>query len=301
MDDGTPEKYLNKIEKKYPNIIINHSVDAERKSKEIENAIRTGKEVYTNTIPLSFWRETIEKGSDIFLLWEDDIWLTANINVDDCEKLMKENNVNLLKVRWWGNENTNVGTRIKLSESIEEIIPAVNRWAEQIVKNRFYLNSILSKLKLIKSTFFLQLYTYYEVGGVFFNKDYWLFLWPKNMTKIEEMIQLGKAAEWKRKHSSYKFTKFINESGRSTFLTSASGAYKDSIGFSMTFVNYYINEEWLNGNFNILENFPENYSIDSIYNILEQASDVKCNPESWRKWTLNFQNHFVSIGASPLG
>ncbi|MFT4202930.1 MAG: hypothetical protein QM610_03365 [Chitinophagaceae bacterium] len=302
LDDGTPLKYIDRVKEKYPQVIFQFSDDAVKKRTEIEQAIRTGEEHYTRSIPLQFWHDTVEQGSGYFLLTEDDIWVTAPVDVDAYVQLMKAKKMNTIKLRWWGNENTNVGERVLLSGEVEAVIPKIHFAAEWIVKNRFYIHAVLSRLKLIKGTFFQQLYTYYEVGGVFFDKRYWLFLYSGRLdSRVEEMVQLGKAAEWARKHPETMFGKCITEAGRSTYLTSAAGGYNGQTGFSMTMVNHYLNDEWYRGKFDSMQNFPEDYALDTVYDILQKSGDPKCDPEKWKKWSRDFQAHFVRIGASPKG
>lgn len=301
-DDGTPEKYLSAIQEKYPLIQILDTPNAAKKRVEIEQANQINDDsAISGGVPLAFWREQIVNGSDIFLLWEDDIWLHDTLDIDAYAALMLEKPINLIKVRWWGNENTNVGIVQPLTNEVEAIQPKLHWLAEALVKNKFYLNSISNLLKLKKDSYFLQLYTYYEVGDVFFNKKYWLYLWPEHLQQIEEMIQLGKAAEWARKNPATLFCKCMQEKGHSTYLSSATGKMNEKDGFSMFRVNYLLNEAWLNGELNALENFPLNISVERIEQILSQASDINGNPEKWKQWTENFQRHFVSIGCSELG
>lgn len=301
LDDGTPNVYLDKLRSKYPNTIFLSSPEAELKRTQISSSSIGEKELISKTIPLKFWRDTIASGSDKFLLWEDDIWLTETVDLNCYVDLMIDKNINEVKIRWWGNENTNVGSRIPLSQDIESVQPQVHWLAESMVKNRFYIHSICILLHLIKKTYFLQLYTYYEVAGVLFDKKYWLYLWPEDMERIEEMIQLGKAAEYARKHKNSLFAKTIKEKGRSTYLTSSAGIMNDKDGFSMSRVNYYLNEAWSAGSLNALDNFPFNFKIETLYSILENADDPLAEPEKWENWSLNFQKHFESIGCSPLG
>ena len=301
LDDGTPEKYVQRIQEKYPKVIFTYTDKAALKRKEIQAAIESGQDQFTRSIPISFWRKTVEAGSDIFFMTEDDIWIYEPIDVDEYVALMKEKSINQIKVRWNGNENTNIGVRKKLNEHIEAVIPRVHFMAESIVKNRFYIHSLLLKLKLIKSTFFLQLYTYYEVAGVFFDKKFWLYLYPENHLELEEMIQLGRAAEWARTHPDTMFAKSIKESAKTSCLTSAAGGYNEKSGFSMTMVNHYINEEWYHNRFDIMENFPHNYSLETFYEILKKCGDPRCDPDKWKKWSVDFKEHFMSFGAFPEG
>lgn len=301
LDDGTPLKYVQKIQEKYPDVNFLFSDDAERKRKEIEDAVLSETDSFVKSVPVQFWRRMIVDGSRFFFLTEDDIWLTAPLDLDECVALMEKHSVNQIKVRWCGNENTNVGKREKMNEHIEAVVPNVHFMAEMLVKNRFYLHSIFLKLGLMKEHYFMQLYTYYDIGGVIYDKEFWLSLWPEDLNRIEEMIQLGKAAEWARKNPNTKFTKYITESARTTFLTSAAGAYNESTGFSMTMVNHYLNEEWFNDTFDIMENFPLNYSLETLYNIIQKSGDPRCDADKWKKWSIDFQQHFVSLGASPLG
>ncbi len=43
LDDGTPQKYLDKILNKYPDVILKRNEKADLKSKAIENNIKKGR------------------------------------------------------------------------------------------------------------------------------------------------------------------------------------------------------------------------------------------------------------------
>ena len=84
VDDGTPKKYLERIKEKHQVEII-PTINYLQKSKNIEE----GKENNGFVIPTESWRKAVEEASDYFLITEDDVWFTNQIN---CNELITRMN-----------------------------------------------------------------------------------------------------------------------------------------------------------------------------------------------------------------
>lgn len=48
--------------------------------------------------------------------------------------------------------------------------------------------------------------------------------------------------------------------------------------------HFHLNELWLNGQFDEYQNYPHDFSVDYIYNILIEK-ESKAFADQWKKWT----------------
>jgi hypothetical protein len=298
LDDGTPKKYLDKIKQNHPFAEFQFSEAWSAKIKEQENALKTGIENFSKNVPIQFWRKAVEDTGKYFVLTEDDIWYTKNINLNEYALLTTQEKINMLKLYWFKNPLMIKGVLESVAGSDIEIIkPEIPFMAEYIIKNRYYLHSILLLFKRMKRDFYTQLYTVYGIAGHIYNKDFWLYLWSQKQKKIEEMIQLGKALEWKRKFPETKFAKTKEEKLNTSFLTSTSGS-EEKLGFSMFRVNHALNEAWYNGQLDAMSNFPKDFTSGQIMDILRLSGMEEKKVIAWKKWSDNFKEHFRSFGCA---
>ena len=99
LDDGTPTKYLEKIQNKFPKIVIIKSEFYEMKS----NSLAQNKGIQTTDVPIQLWLQGAQNASDYFLLLEDDIWFTKKIDLEETQNTLKENSIYMLKLFWLNN------------------------------------------------------------------------------------------------------------------------------------------------------------------------------------------------------
>ena len=77
LDDGTPEKYLQKIKEKYPKVEIITSKNYQNKIAALAENLQSGKEIDGFTIPTNLWYKAAKNASDYFMMIEDDVWFTT--------------------------------------------------------------------------------------------------------------------------------------------------------------------------------------------------------------------------------
>lgn len=300
LDDGTPEKYLNKIKEKHPHIEILKSKNYNNKTSEIEKNLETGKEIDGFTIPTDLWIEAAKNASDYFIMTEDDVWFTQKINVDELQKTCKKNKISLLKLGWLGNHKDD--KFVKKSEISERIISTtpnlcllpgfLNDW---FFYNKFKFFTILYKLRMVNNNTKQQYWTLNSILMGFWQKDYWLHVWKDAQGKVDEKQQLRNAANFYRKNKKNpNFTaKLKEEALKTTFQSSATNSYHQyGQLFDVNYFNHLINEAWLGGHFDEMQHFPKDFSLAYF----EKFLDDKIDPIAFRNWVEHFKNQYKNLG-----
>jgi hypothetical protein len=148
----------------------------------------------------------------------------------------------------------------------------------------------------MKLEFLLPFYNYYAVAAAFFQKEYWVYLWKDSPSTVDESYQLKKATKWAMKNNS-RYAKTSKEITKTSFITSATHTYKD-IDLDIFHFNYHLNEAWLSGNLNAMDNFPNDLRVDYIKSFLDSAGDNKSTSVEWLKWVGNFKEQYRKIGCN---
>jgi glycosyltransferase involved in cell wall biosynthesis len=148
LDDGTPQKYLDKIREKYPEAEILLSDSYISKVKAIEENIISGKPINGFEIPTKFWYNNVKNSSEYVIVTEDDVWFTQSINLDQLTKDAQKFDIHLLKLGWLGNVNERKDLNLNsISENSESAQPKdlllMNKNLIKILVTQFYINGIL--------------------------------------------------------------------------------------------------------------------------------------------------------------
>ena len=80
---------------------------------------------------------------------------------------------------------------------------------------------------------------------------------------------------------------------KTTFQSSATNSYHSyGFDFDVNLFNHLINEAWLAGDFDALENFPKDFSTEYFETFIKE----KINIQEFRKWTECFKNQYRNLG-----
>lgn len=302
LDDGTPQKYLDKISEKHPTITIKKSKNYTKKINAIDENLKNGTEINGFQIPTDLWIDAVKNGSDYFIITEDDVWFTKKINTDELQEIAKKNKISLLKLGWLGNHQDDKW--INLYPSLDNEITALKP------KNLFLSNPFImdlffyNKLKFFSLGYklgFFDNYTkkkYWILNSIlmgFWQKDYWLFVWKDATGKVDEPQQLMNASIYYKKHQNNPcfISRLNKEKMKTTFQSSSTNSYhKYGNSFDVNLFNHLINEAWYRGDFDSMENFPKDFS--STY--LESFISEKINVEEFRIWVKKFKNQYRELG-----
>lgn len=301
LDDGTPEEYLNKIKNKYQNVEILLSDNYERKIKAIKENLLTGKSVNGFEIPTRFWYDNVKKASNYVIVTEDDVWFTQPINVDELSQEAKNLNINLIKLGWLGNQSNRKDLIIEsISENLESAQPKDLLFFPKMLMEAFFYNqykffTILYKLGQVDN---LTQRKYWALNSIlmgFFNKEYWLKIWEGMNGKVDEKRQLINASLFykKNKNNPNFISKLKLEAMKTTFQSSATNSYHEyGFDFDVNRFNHLINEAWLKDEFDAMENFPKDFSLEYFKRFISE----KINFTEFQKWADQFRKQYENMG-----
>ncbi|QNS40626.1 glycosyltransferase family 2 protein [Chryseobacterium manosquense] len=302
LDDGTPPKYIDKILQKYPEVKIVLSEQYEEKNKAIEENLQSSKEINGFKIPVKMWKDAVRHSTSFFVITEDDVWFTHQINLAELQQCMISKNTDLVKL---GNLGRTPNGKKETCGNDNLIYPELKflsfpkKPAEAFFYNRFKFFSLLYKLKMVDN---YTIGTYYELISILmgmYRKDYWLKLWEGIDQKVDEKRQLMNASLHYRKHRNNPFLIGVleNENMKTTFKSSATNSYhKYGYDFDVNRFNFILNEYWFNDELNVFENFPKDFSDACFMKILSEHTHPKAQPEEWQKWAAQFKKQYSDMG-----
>lgn len=302
LDDGTPTVYIDKLKQKFPKVHFIFSANYVQKTELVAN-LDNYKE-FGFEIPTKMWIDAVEKASDYFIITEDDVWFTQPIHLDKLVAECEANNVQLLKLGW--NSNTIHEKYLSITKILENIetIKITNLFIPKFFFDSFYYNknklfSILYKLKLVNNETKKKYWLLNSILMGLWNKNYWLEVWKNSNGVVNEKLQIRNAAKYYRKNSSDSFlARLRNESMKTTFKSSVSGSYhKYNINLNINTVNKILNDAWLNGEFDAMENYPNDFSDGYIQHFLEKNNHPDAQFSEWQKWSEEFKKQYRNLGA----
>lgn len=307
LDDGTPQKYLDKIQTKYPFVQIKKSDQYDTKSNAILNHEFDKDKLNGFTIPTNLWIKAVKNAADYVLVTEDDVWFTQTVDLSEIVKSMQENKTQLAKLGWLGNETDAEKQKISsidgvLDRTIPENIFTGSEWLMDLyIFNQYKFFSLLCRLKLAKPDSKRIYWTLNSILMGLYHKDYWLYIWKDSDNSLNEKIQLRNAAVYyhhnKKNFNLIARTKF--ELMKTTFKSTSSGVYHDyNLDLDINRVNFILNEAWLNDQFDAMQNFPNDFSDEYIGEFLNIENHSDAQYESWLKWIEKFKQQYRNLGAN---
>lgn len=301
LDDGTPEKYLQKIKEKHPKVEIITSKNYQTKIAAIAENLKTGKEIDGFTIPTDLWYNAAKNASEYFIMTEDDVWFTQKIEVNSLRKTCEKNKISLLKLAWLGNNKDDEFLEIsEISDDVNRVQPKelllfpelFNDW---FFYNKFKFYTILYKLGITNNFTKSKYWALNSILMGFWQKDYWLHIWKDAKGKVDEKQQLRNASNFYRKNQSNSnfLARLSKEVMKTTFQSSATNSYHQyGNDFDVNYFNHLMNEAWYNNSFDEMQNFPKDFSLEYFDKFLDEKIDKK----AFRNWVIKFKNQYKNLG-----
>ncbi|WP_163399992.1 glycosyltransferase family 2 protein [Flavobacterium fluviatile] len=299
LDDGTPEKFLKKILEKHTDIIILKSSLYDEKVSAINNEGQT----LNSKVPIDLWIDAAKDATDYFVLLEDDIWLTDYIALNDLEVLLRNNNLQMLKLYWLGNPIL-ISDNIKKKEAFFSIYEPNLYTANPLLYKfifvffKFKIRKTLAFFNIYNRSRALSYYSIYSVAGAVFKREYFLSLWKNHTNTIDEGLQLYNAVHFLNKNKNAAFGRTNKEVVKTSFLSAATNQHKnyENVSINMIVFNKIINEAWYEGQLDVMDNFPNDMNPESIQKILRDKNVADASENEWKKWVERFKRQYTSFG-----
>ena len=301
LDDGTPEKYLQKIKEKHPKVEIITSKNYQNKIAAIAENLKTGKEIDGFSIPTDLWYSAAKNASEYFIMTEDDVWFTQKINVNALQETCKQNKISLLKLGWLGNNKDDEWTVIsEISEVINRVHPKDLLLFPEFINDLFFYNkfrffTILYKLGIVDNATKQKYWALNSILMGFWEKEYWLHIWKDAKGKVDEKQQLRNASNFYKKNRNNPnfLAKLNSEVMKTTFQSSATNSYHQyGDDFDVNYFNHLINQAWYNDIFDEMQNFPKDFSLEYF----EKFLDSKINKIAFKNWVSKFKTQYRNLG-----
>jgi hypothetical protein len=300
LDDGTPQLFLDKIVSKYPDVILIKSEFYEQKQLLTKEGVKPKEYL----IPIDLWVEAAKNASEYFILLEDDIWFTDDIDINDVENELHVNNVILTKLHWIGNAKINLSEKSILKRNLVLIEPKLFTRIPFVyycifIFNKFKSRRIFQRLNIHTLDRRLAYYTIYAVAGVIFKRDYFNKLWVNHTNVINEGLQTYNALKiFFKERNKNKYAHYRKEILKTGFMSSATNQNKEHYtgNIDMFVFNKLLNDAWFNNTFDTIKSLPKDISQDDIISVIDNDNEQKISKEDWLKWSNNFKQQYIDIG-----
>lgn len=297
LDDGTPQKYLNLLSKKYPLINL---LKSENYNLKVPYTTQ-GKQPVNHKVPINLWVNAAKNASDYFLLLEDDIWFTSSINLGEIVKKTAIKNSLLTKLFWLGNPNLIQATQETTFKNLTYLTPDLQTQNPLLYRffftiDRFKIRKTLKLLTVYSPKKELSYYSIYSVAGVVFEKKYFLSLWNNHKNSVNESLQIYNALKYLKKNNTNTcFARTHNEYLKTGFMSAATNKDYFNNPCDLFQLNHILNELWYQNQLEVIENFPNDFNLNYLKKLIND-SDYSFNTNQWIKWVNEFQERNRNYG-----
>jgi hypothetical protein len=318
LDDGTPARYLDEIRRRHPDVRIERSELADAKAAFVAEASgQSPPAELDGVVPVPLWRAEVSRASDPFLLFEDDMWLVRDIDLERLAAGMRDLHFATVKLALLGNEDVFWGARTSYPEyGLMEAVPPflrrsrsselAYRWLKLQCKVAYWetlkdpvhraVFELATRSRVVNPRLQpLYLRTLYFVAGCAFTRDFWLSCWNPDQQRVWEFHQLDAALEYAVRHHDSRFGAVADDVYRTSYSTAATNRWSE-LGCDMNAFNRAMNEAWLAGELDGA--FDREFDIDDdlVRGVLARRDDPLCRPESWTAWAERNRDLFGGLG-----
>jgi hypothetical protein len=274
LDDGTSEKYLQKIVAEHPDVKLTVSPRA---------AGRQGSPAALD--PARFWTSEIQKDThDYSFILEEDTWVRSPIIVERTVRNLRLNNTVFLKLFWTGSE--------KISSEQDVYFRVLFDDGDMLEYYRVQLSSIWDVYKI------------FMVAQSIYRIDYWMNSFATVPTWVDEVYLLQRAVEFVQRpeNQSQKVTFAKTQYEKIKHSTSStsridSGGTGVQMKANHSIYNEVLNECWFRGALDSMRNYPADFSDEYLLGFFRnhlQESEVN----AWLAWKRDYNEMYKTMGCS---
>lgn len=297
LDDGTPQIYLDELLSLFPEIEIRKSPYYFDKSKAI-----TDNKSPKNVVPTDFWKAEVMKGTDFFILIEDDTWFSKPVDFQLLKPEVELMQMDMVKFMWLGNSKLISKNSKDSGKLINKVVPEL--CTQNSLLFDFIFRSNRFKGKTIANMFYnldealLKYYQFYIVAGGVFSKRYYQTCWKESSNKVDELQQISQLLKSRKK---FNVGNTVHEVLKTTIKTTSSMMAKNHLGSTVDIhkVNQILNKAWMNGKRYEITDFESDLPSKWIENQLENdPEEGKALAQQWRQWYEVFEASYKNIGCN---
>ena len=284
LDDGTRERYLEKLAAQHPDVEFRSSPKGKDKYAFMDEpgflAGPPGQVDLLRTFspamdPARFWVKEVARDPGKYLfIQEEDTWFVSPVDLNRIRANMDANQAILTKLFW--NETD------PLPGPDEVFLSAV-------FGDGFILDYFRPRIEGL-----LHVHKIFNVAQSVLLKEYWLNSYDGVPHWAHEEHLLARAVDFVNAHPHSKFCKARDKAIVHTALSTSRsdcGGMGVASKIDVHRVNFILNEAWLHGELDPMQGFPRDMDEEYVAAILEQAMG-RAEINSWRQWKTDYSGMY---------
>jgi len=302
VDDGTPQPLLDEITRRWPDLVILKSDNWEVKSG-LCAAQGLGRQLtfeIARLLPVPGWIEAVHQSSDHFMLLEDDLWFTRDVDLDAVSATMTAQRLAMVRLSSFGQTRTfpnpeplpSVGN-LGLEQSRPEWLDRSRK--SSLARNVYAVRAgdtpldrftwrTARRAKLVSRDHRYHLWGVFADSGAMFTQEYWHAIWDPEERAVDENLQLTRAYAWACDHPEAQFARFAEGVLGTTYGSCATGRRWPEMGCDMYVFNSLMNAAWLAGELDDAMDSNDDFPDELVVGILDRAQHPDCPTDAWRAW-----------------
>jgi hypothetical protein len=283
LDDGTEQKYIDKIKEVHPDVKILFSSSANYKYKYImENLNQWFVDRPNELDPAIFWSKSIqEHAGKYFLLLEDDFWISEPIDLKVYKPALEKNDVVFFRLM---NQDF-IMDKLDFQVSLD---------------NMFDFLIYSSQIRQLS-----DVWKIYLVAGNVYRKDYYLYTLAGAPHFCEENYMLQRVISFVQENAKnnqrVRFATLDKKIVYQGWTSSAIGR-RDEIekGFNVFQCNKALNECWYNDELDSMYNYPKDFPNQYILTMFHKFGLEAKQIELWQWWKQKWITAYKNLGINIM-
>jgi len=284
LDDGTPRRFLEKIERDYPEVRIVQAPHGELKTQLMQQGryaeqLSSAEQAALGLMNAAeFWVSEVERWPDkLIAVLEEDVWLIRALDLPAVTAVLSDHYAVMYRFFW------NCTPQLVPPAETLRIVPAGRSSVH------FYWPKVKSPLDRGKV---------FMPGMAIYRRDYWLHAFRAPDYCFQMSSQFERATQYvkaRRNHVTFAHSGeelvrhgYSSTSRRTNFVASAR--------FDPMPLNLALNSAWLDGNLDETRDLPEDFDEETVVQAVKGRL-AQHDVDAWRRWKRSFLDYYRSMGA----